>query len=620
MQSAEVECNSERLAKAWQLAEEVYKDQSHWGGLPLMEHVIGVLNTLLPFQPDEDAIVACLLHHILDCKGCTLVELEVDYGTKVRELVSGVHLLAHVTLRGKRRSVEDLRLVLLTVSDDIRTVLLILCDRSFLLDCLPQLSTEEQRQISLDALQLFAPVAARLGMYKLRYKLEGDAFPVIYPNDAERIAEQLLSMQEQYGGFLENSASQLKEYLQKAGVTASIAMREKKIYSIFRKMKEKEVTHVQQLYDLFAMRVVVQTEAECYQALGLLHQIGKPVENRFKDYIAFPKPNGYRSLHTTLVQLPGMEDESLFVEIQVRTVQMHTDAEYGIAAHWMYKERGSAAKALHQVQLHNVLVTQQPLEDGEEKPALADHIFVLTPRGDVIELPEGATPLDFAFHLHTDLGLSFKSATVNGSIAPLDYRLENGDIVDVLKHKNPRPSSQWMQLLRMASSRSKLKRFLYAQDRPQFISEGREKVNSELRKYNLPLLDADLSILRTFDGAALTMSQREDLLMKVGQKSERVLALLYHLDALKEMLPEKRSTKSAQTRPGPRPKKQQEFDVEGDVALRTRTAKCCKPEESAKDPLMGVVSRKGVVMVHRKDCGMIRNASEERLVRVWWAA
>jgi len=617
MQAKEIAFNSERIASAWKHAEEAYEGKSHWSGISFMEHTVGVLNILLPFQPDEDAIVACLLHQLLDSKKWTLSDIEENYGEKIRELVSGVHLLSHVTLRDRRRSVEDLRLMLLTVSDDIRTVLLILCDRSYLLECLPKLSPEDQRRVAFDVLQLFAPVAARLGIYKMKYQLEAAAFPIVYPTDSERIEEQMEGMKKRYGRFLGKSAKSLKNYIEKAGIPVSIEMREKKMFSIFRKMHQKSVTHIQQLYDLFAMRVIVQTEEECYQTLGLLHKVGTPVANRFKDYIAFPKPNGYRSLHTTLVKLPGMEDESLFVEIQVRTEQMNQDAQYGIAAHWMYKEHGSTAKALQQVQLHSVLSMQQPLEGEEETNTLADHIYVLTPRGDVIELPEGATTLDFAFQLHTDLGLSFQSATVNGSIVPLDYRLENGDVVEIVKRKTPQPSPQWMQLLKMSSSRSRLKRYLNAQDRPKLVSQGREIVNIELRKHRLPLLDAGLSLLRICDGSKLTMSQREDILMKIGQGSERVSSLFTRVETLRELVPSKEPSESFQQEYSP--KKKEQFEVEGEVPIPTRSAKCCKPEEWPHSLLMGVVGRKGVVVVHRKDCGMLRNANPERLLRVWWS-
>jgi guanosine-3',5'-bis(diphosphate) 3'-pyrophosphohydrolase len=618
VRSAQIPCDTERLHKAWVLAQEAYAGKTHWTGVPVIEHVMGMLAVLLPYQPDEDAIVASLLHHFLDVKYWNLNDIEENFGPKVRELVSGVHLLSHVTLRDRRSSVGDLRLMLLTVSDDIRTVLLTLCDRLFLLDASTNLSKEERTRIAQDVLQLFAPVAARLGIYNLKHALESQAFPIVYPDDATQIDEQLAQVQERIGSFLKQSAKSLEDSLKEQGITVRVEMREKQAYSIFRKMKDKSLSHVSDLYDLFAMRVIVQTEAECYQVLGLLHKIGRPVANRFKDYIAFPKPNGYQSLHTTLAKLPGMEDESLFVEVQVRTEQMHIDAQYGVAAHWMYKEGDShTARATQQVQLQNVLATQQSLE-GEEADALADHIFVLTPRGDVIELPEGATPLDFAFQVHTDLGLSFRSARVNGGIVSLDYSLENGDVIEILKRKTPEPSPQWMQLLRMASSRSKLKRFLYAQDRPRLIARGKELVNEELRKHRLQQLDTALSILRQCDGEILSVQQREDILMKIGQGSERAQALLPRLELLKGKIEPITNERIGNEAAVHIKKIEPEFEVEGEVPLPTRCAKCCKPQEWPRGPLRGVVGRGGIVVIHRKDCGMLRHANPDRILRAWW--
>lgn len=618
MRSARISYDADRLSRAWNIAQEAYAGVTHWTGLPLMEHTMGVLATLLPYHPDEDAVVACLLHHMLESGHCTLTDLEEQFGPKIRELVSGVHLLSHVTLRDRRNSVEDLRLMLLTVSDDIRTVLLVLCDRSFVLDCLPRMRPDQAKRTAQDVLQLFAPVAARLGMYNLKHALESRAFPVVYPADSERIEEQLQQVQIRYGDFLERAAAHLQEFFRQEGISVRVEMREKQPYSIFRKMRQKSITHVQDLYDLFALRVIVQTEAECYQVLGLLHRIGRPVANRFKDYIAFPKPNGYRSLHTTLMQLPGVDDESLFVEVQVRTQQMHHDAQYGVAAHWMYKEHGSAVRAVQKVQLHNVLVSQQTLEEDDSGAGgvLEDHIFVLTPRGDVVELPEGATPLDFAFQVHTDLGLSFRSARVNGAVVPLDYQMENGDVVEILKRRVPQPSPQWMQLLKMASSRSKLKRFLYAQERPQLITRGKELVNAELEKHGLPPLDTSLSILRLCDDQVLTVQQREDVLMKIGQGAEKAQSLLSRLESLKG-----RFSPKAARRGAPVPVvhgRSTEFDVEGEIPLPTRCARCCTPQEWPRGPLMGVVGRRGFVVVHRKECGMLRNANPDRVVRVWW--
>lgn len=440
-----------RVRRAFLAASEAYGQTVHWTGVPLLNHVVHVLRVLLSFTPSEDVVIACLLHHLPKTRVWTLSRIEKEWGKDVKAMVRTVHLLSHVTLRDRRMSVEHLRLMLVRASADLRAVLMILCDRCAVLEALSALSPEEQRGMCQDVLHLFAPAAARLGMYRLKHVLEDRAFPVVYPVDAERIHEQLHALHVRHGTFLGSAAETLRAFLLECGVKAEVRGREKQLYSIFMKMHTKGVTHVGDLYDVFALRVVVASEEECYQVLGHLHRIGHPVPNRFKDYIAFPKPNGYRSVHTTLTKLPGVP-EGVSVEIQIRTTAMHRESELGIAAHWSYKEGGGAERMAHRVRQ---LLTLDPLDNG----AVRDHIFVLTPHGDVIELPEGATPLDFAFQVHSDLGLTFRSARVNGSIAPLTHVLENGDIVEVLRWRDPRPSPRWIALLQTANARSKLRRY-----------------------------------------------------------------------------------------------------------------------------------------------------------------
>lgn len=607
------ELQSERVGKAYAIAENLYRGEMHWSGVPLLTHVLEVLETLLPFEPDEDAVIATLLHHVLSHKGMTFGELEERFGSRVRALVGGVHLLAHVTVHDRRHSVDDLRLILLTVSDDVRTVLIALCDRCTLLRRIADLPRPMAKKLSQDVLQLFAPVASRLGIYALKRELEERAFPMVYPGEAERIQDQLSRLMEAKGEFLERSMAFVRDYLAENDIDASVDARQKQLYSIFSKMRSKSITHVGDVYDLFALRVVVPSEAECYQALGLLHRIGRPIANRFKDYIAFPKPNGYQSLHTTLAQIPHVP-EGIFVEIQIRTAAMDREAQYGVAAHWSYKEKGSrTAHALAQAQLQRLLSSQQSVEQGAGEDALADHIFILTPRGDIVELPEGATPLDFAFQVHTDLGLAFRAARVNGTIVPLNYVLENGDVVEIMKRKIPEPSSQWLQLLKTASSKSKLKRYLYAQQRPQLIDHGKELLNAELLRFRLPPLDTDLSILKSYDGEKLTKERREDILMKIGQGSEKASAVLPHFDALQGKLHHDEPERARRSS-----RRETVIGIEGNVPMPVRYAKCCEPQEWPRGDIAGVINRGGAVMVHRLECKMLKNASKGRRVKIWW--
>ncbi len=613
LDDAILSARGDRVGKAWNLARQWYGGHLHWAGMSLREHVIGVLRSLQPFEPDDDAVIACLLQHALELHATTLTELEEEFGVGVRSLVSGIHLVSHVSMRSRRRSIEDVRLMLLSVSDDMRVLLTVLCDRSFLLENLTKMSGADRRALCRDVLALFAPVAARLGIHSLKQRLELLAFPVMYPSDAERIAEQIDVLHRRHGDFLPLAARELEKSLREAGVQASVSGRQKQHYSIFAKMRSKGLSSIEGLNDLFALRVVVPTVDDCYRVLGHLHRMGRPVPNRFKDYIAFPKPNGYQSLHTTIARVPGVPEE-LFAEVQIRTPQMHREAEYGIAAHWSYKEGGSTRQSMQRVQLQQMLSSQQLLSAEGAKPVLVDHIYVLTPKGDVVELPEGATPLDFAFQIHSTLGITFRAARVNGSIVPLTYELENGDVVEILTHRTPQPSSEWLQLVKMASSRTRLKRYLHTAHRTEYIVAGKQLINEELKKRHLPVLDSDLSILRLQNGEPLTHAQREDLLMKLGQGSEKIGPLLRQFDLLRASFP-------LETKPAPRIRLQRKdaiIQIEGGLSMPIRFAKCCAPTVADKPRILGIVTRGGDVVVHTHKCKQALRGNPERRVGVKW--
>lgn len=610
-----------RVQHALEVANVAYAGRVHWSGESLEWHVAGVLNTFLSFRPDEDAIIGCILHHVLQTEQWSLVQLEEEFGHEVRTIVSGAHLLSHVTVRDRRSSIQDLRLMLLTVAEDMRTILISLCDYCYLLDCAEELPPAERRRLAEDVLALFAPVAARLGIYVLKQRLEERAFPILYPADAERIHRQICTVKEQQGDFLPIVRKQLVRFLHEKGIDAEIFARCKQRYSIFLKMRQKSLTHVNTIHDFYALRIVVNSIEECYQVLGLLHQGSRPIAQRFKDYISFPKPNGYQSLHTTLVHVPGAP-EDVMMEVQIRTHAMHREAEYGIAAHWSYKEVGSTKLAVEHAQLHRMLSSQELLESEQGQQQLVDHIFVLTPKGDVIELPEGATPLDFAFHVHTDVGLSFRGARVNGTMVPIDHELENGDVVEIVRNAAARPSPQWFQLLKVASARSKLRRYLNAQARPELIIDGRNTLNALLRERKLPLLDADLSQIKYCDGKILSFQEREDLLMKIGQGAERAASLLTRADALRSLWLAREADANSCPLPDAyvsSPTENKAVEFEDGLPMPTRYAQCCKPEGGVRPPIVGVINRTGTVMVHRASCRMLKNMNPERRLAVRWS-
>lgn len=586
----------------------------HATGVPLIDHVEAVLAILEPFHPDAEMTAACALQHMLSEQIFTLHELEEHFGPTVCRLVSHLHLLSRVTSQGRRVSIEDLRLMLVSMSDDARLLPLVLADRIFVLELAQKLPVQERRRVARDVLGLFAPVAARLGIHSLKQRLERLAFPVVYPTDAEHIQGQLSLVQRRYGDFVYAIAKDLEKTLEAQGIRSSVDSRQKQPYSIFSKMRSKGFSDVTQLNDLFALRIVVSTEAECYQALGLLHRLGRPASNRFKDYIAFPKPNGYRSLHTTLARFPGVP-EGVNIEAQIRTSAMHREAELGIAAHWSYKEGGLADKAIQRVRVQQALTNQYLTSPDEKASVLADHIFVLTPKGDVIELPEGATPLDFAFQVHTNVGLSFRSARVNGEIVPISTELENGDMVEVLTHRTPNPSAEWLQHLKLSSARSRLKHFLASQDRDGSITKGKELLNVELETRHLPPLDRDYSLLKVVDGTHLTVTEREDLLVKLAQGSDKVGSLLRRVDALRAS---PSSRKIVTTAPPRMQRKDSVIQTDFGLPVPIRYAKCCKPQEQRHLPIIGIVNRTGEVVVHRESCRMLKGANPARKIHTWW--
>lgn len=600
----------EKLKRVCHNAQQMYGGQMHWTGESLAEHVLGVLSLYLPFDPDDSAVIACMVHHALDTKMWTIDDLEHEYGAEVRAIVSAVHLLSRVTLRERRMGIDELRLMFLQESSDMRTFILILCDYLRKTEMLPHLSPEMRRRLCRDVLQLFAPAAARMGIYSLKQRLESRAFPAMYSTDAVRIAEQLEQLHVQFGDFLPAAAKELQKQLAAFGISAHVEGRQKQPYSIFLKMQDKSVTHIQELFDLYALRVIVKDEASCYQTLGLLHRIGQPVGKRFKDYIGFPKPNGYRSLHTTLSKLPGVPD-GVMVEVQIRTFEMQREAELGIAAHWSYKEAPDHKDAARRATKHQDLL-KRTSKVNSDTSALSDHIFALTPTGDIVELPEGATPLDFAFAVHTMLGLCFKAAKVNGVIVPAGHVLENGDMVEIIRRAEPKPSYNWLGVLKMASARSRLKRHLALADREGTMQTGRDMVNAELEKRNLPPLDTELSILRIVDGVNLPLSERQDLLVNIGRKAQTVVSLLKHVDALRSIIQDEKVSAVAIKRGA-----DLVVSFEGGLAMPYRFARCCNADKEVT-PIAGVTGRDGVVRIHRHKCSMLRNADPGRLVGVRW--
>lgn len=449
----------EMVRLAYDFAAEAHKGQLRKSGEPYIVHPLAAAHILSDMQIDPTLIIATLLHDVPEDTAVTLEELEKNFGEEIASLVRGITKLGKLKYRGVERYIENLRKMFIAMAEDIRVMIIKFADRIHNLQTLQFLPPEKQYRVALESLEIYAPIANRLGIGEMKGQLEDLAFQYVYPREYQRVKilrEERLKGQEK---MLDQMMRVVKRELKAAGIRfISIHGREKRLYSFYKKLirKGNEVTKI---YDLVAIRIIVPTVADCYVTLGILHKLWRPMKGRIKDYISQPKPNGYKSLHTTV-----FNDKGELVEFQIRTPDMHEEAEYGVAAHWHYDERGARlpskeirwAKELAEIQ-KDIL---NKLSDLEEIKVdfLQNRIFVLTPKGDVIDLPDGATPVDFAYHIHSDIGNRCSAALINDVMMKLDTPLQNGDVVEIITDKNRKgPSPDWLEFVKTHTAKNHIK-------------------------------------------------------------------------------------------------------------------------------------------------------------------
>jgi len=447
------------LRLAYDFAYDAHDGQKRKSGEPYIIHPLAAAHMLADMKIDPVIIMATLLHDVPEDTDRTLEDIRDNFGGEIELLVRGITKLGKLKYRGVERYIENLRKMFVAMAEDVRVMIIKFADRIHNLQTLESLPPQKQYRIGLESLEIYAPIAARLGMAEMKGQLEDLSFRYVYPKEFERVRtlreERLKGKEKQ----LENMQERASESLKKAGIDiVGIQGREKRLYSLYKKLQRKH-NQVAKIYDIFAIRVLVPTLADCYASLGILHNLWKPLKGRIKDYISQPKPNGYQSLHTTV-----FSDDGEIIEFQIRTLEMNDEAEYGIAAHWHYDEHGSRlpkkeirwAKELAEIQKE--ILTK--LSDLEEMKVdfLQTRIFVFTPKGDVIDLPEGASPVDFAYHIHTDIGNRCTGALINDKMASLDTELKNGDVVEVIVDKNRKgPSQDWLAFVKTHTAKTHIK-------------------------------------------------------------------------------------------------------------------------------------------------------------------
>ena len=621
------ECN--QVLKAFELADKAHEGQLRASGEPYIMHPLAVADILAHLQIDHITLMAALMHDVVEDTSYSKEDLEEMFGSEVAFLVDGVTKLNQFQYETKEdRQMENYRKMILAMAKDVRVVVIKLGDRLHNMRTLKHMRSDKQKRIAKETLEIFAPLAHRLGIFNVKWELEDLSFRYLEPEKYYDLVDQMKQKRQAREDIVNDTMSQLTKALGEAHIKADIKGRPKHFYSIYKKMK-KDNRDLSQIYDLLAVRVIVDSIPDCYAVLGIAHSLWKPLPYRFKDYISMPKSNMYQSLHTTVIGTMGQP-----VEIQIRTWEMHRVSEYGVAAHWRYKEGNkSGDKDFDQkvAWLRQVLEWQDTSNPTELVNALkldvfSGEVFVFTPKGDVVKLPIGSVPLDFAYRVHTDVGHRCVGAKVNGKIVPLDYTLQNGDIVDIITSKTGRPSLDWLNIVGSSESKSKIRNWFKRENKAENIEKGLEALEKEAKRlnYSWKELIADNRLQQVTK--QLKAGIEEEMFAACGYGGIPVSTVLLRLIELykksKEAEESKRSTEQIIEKlkvQGPKTTKNGTgVLVKGEAGVMVRMAKCCSPVPG--DDIIGYITRGRGVSIHRSDCTSLGHTPEdlERMIEVSW--
>lgn len=624
------------IKKAYNFAFNAHKDQKRESGEPYIIHPIEVAGILAEMGLDASTIVAGLLHDVIEDTEYQYEYLEKEFSKEVADLVEGVTKLGKIQYKTKEeQQADNVRKMLLAMAQDVRVILIKLADRLHNMRTLRYMTVEKQKEKSKETFDIYAPLAHRLGISKIKWELEDLAFRYINPNEYYDLVKKIAEKRVEREAYIEMITKALKENLEKTGIESDIAGRPKHFYSIYRKMVNKNKT-LEQIFDLTAVRILVDSERDCYAALGIVHTMYKPIPGRFKDYIAMPKPNLYQSLHSTVIGPQGKP-----FEIQIRTFEMHKTAEYGIAAHWKYKENKNPSDDmdLKLSWLRDILEWQRETSDAAEFmegfkiDLFSDEVFVFTPKGAVIDLPSNATPIDFAYKIHTDIGNKCTGAKVNGKMVPLDYKLKTGEIIEIITASNSKgPNIDWLNIAKSNQAKSKIKAWFKKAKREENISKGKELLEREakkhgynfgeiakgeilssiLKKYNFNSIDDIYAAVGLGDISPSSLVSKIKEQYEKGNKpfisNEEVInaSLVKNSKQHDEKLNKKNSGDMG-------------IIVKGVSNLLVRFSKCCNPVPG--DEIVGYITKGRGVSIHRKDCKNVENLMldlENKLVDVSW--
>jgi GTP pyrophosphokinase len=605
------------LQRAYRFSEVSHQGQQRASGEPYLSHPLEVAHLLVGFKMDVITVTAGLLHDVLEDTPATKVDLEREFGKEIADLVDGVTKLGKLAFSSREeRQAENFRKMLVAMARDLRVLMIKLADRLHNMRTLDYLPAEKSRKVAQETLDIYAPLAHRLGMAKVKAELEDLALRSLQPEDYVDLQRRVAKRRLEREADINHAIAILGQKLAEVGIESQIRGRPKHFFSIWKKMHD-QGREFDEIYDLTAVRVITASVRDCYGALGVVHSLWKPVPGRFKDFIAMPKVNMYQSLHTTVIGPKGDP-----VEIQIRTWDMHRIAEEGIAAHWLYKEKKSGKDKVDDslLWLRQLLENQQDTNDPAEFldsvriDLFPDEVYVFTPKGDVKALPEGSTPIDFAYGVHTKVGEHCVGAKVNGKLVPLRYTLRQGDIVEIVTSPNQHPSRDWLKIVKSSRARSKINQWLKVEERARSIELGRELFEREAKKYRLnpaTLLGGDEMARAATD---LGYPTPDDVLAAIGYGKASVHQLLNKLAPGATLDTVERAKPAAGTRPTP----DQGVRIRGVEDLLVRFARCCNPLPG--DQIVGFITRGRGLTVHARDCLTVAKSvlDRERLIDVEW--
>ncbi|RQD70594.1 MAG: bifunctional (p)ppGpp synthetase/guanosine-3',5'-bis(diphosphate) 3'-pyrophosphohydrolase [Tindallia sp. MSAO_Bac2] len=625
-------CDVELIIRAYQFAESAHEGQYRKSGDRYFSHPVEVSKILIQLQMDSSTIAAGLLHDVLEDTPNSYEAMKIEFGEEIAELVEGVTKLTKMNFESKEeKQAENLRKMFVAMAKDIRVVLIKLADRLHNMRTLKFQSDDKKKEKARETLEIFAPIAHRLGMSKIKWELEDLSLLYIDPQGYYDLVDKVAKKREEREAFINQVINELHEKLDDFSIESEIFGRPKHFYSIYKKMVN-QGRAFEEIFDFLAIRVLVDNIKDCYGVLGVVHTIWKPIPGRFKDYIAMPKPNMYQSLHTTVI---GPKGEPF--EIQIRTYDMNNIAEFGIAAHWKYKENQSGSTDSDQMDQKLTWLSQMMEWEKETKdPAefmeslridlFTNEVFVFTPKGKVIDLPAGSTPIDFAYKIHSDIGNKCVGAKVDGKIVPINYKLQNGNIVEVLTSANSNgPSRDWLKIVKSSQAKTKIKQWFKKERREENIAKGKDMLEREVKRMNVPLQIALKEKTLTSIANRMSLHSEDDLYAAIGyggitlaQVTPKIREYIKNQvpsEELEKYVPKSPKKEVEKKKPGT---KSSGVNVKGIDNLMIRFSKCCNPVPG--DDIIGYITRGRGVSIHRKDCPSLMDSPEQdqRTIEVEW--